>query len=302
MSVAYAHAGLDHISHVGGIDLLTDWTFDPTFLVPMIAAVLYFRGIRRYRKNGGKRFPRWRQSFFAGGVFWTFVALCSPIDTLSDWSFTWHMIQHELLMVLAVPCLLLGTPFLPVVWGLPEGFRRTLFIPFARNASVQFALKTITHPVAGLLAYGGLTWLWHLPQFYDAALHNDAIHLGQHFAFVVGATLFWWNVITPYPFPSRVNVFLRVLLVILSEVPNIGLSALITFSDKVMYGYKALPGFWGLSMLDEQQIGGLLMWVGFGATVRLIAAITVLAVYVREEEAKEPWMRERTRALVTEPR
>jgi cytochrome c oxidase assembly factor CtaG len=289
MNIAYAHGALDHVHHVGGIDWLVNWTFDPTFLIPLIAAILYFRGIRHYRRQGGKRFPWWRQAFFAGGVFWVFVALDSPVDTLSDWSFTWHMIQHELLMVVAVPCILLGTPFLPVVWGLPEGFRKHVFIPFARSRAVQAVLKTLTHPVAGLLAYIGFVWGWHMPRLYDAALFNNYIHLGEHFSFVVGALLFWWNIITPYPFSSRINVFLRLLLVILSEIPNIGLSALITFSDHVIYGYKLLPGFWGLDMLDEQQLGGLLMWVGFGATIRLIAAITVLAVYFQEEETKEPW-------------
>jgi len=293
MTAAYAHAVLDHVHHVGGVDFLRDWTLDPTFLVPLLAALLYFRGLRRYRRNGGKRFPRWRQAAFAGGVGWTFVALCSPVDTLADWSFTWHMFQHEALMSLAVPCILLGTPFLPVVWGLPAGFRRRVFIPFARSPIVRWTLKRATHPVAGLIAYAAATCLWHLPPLYDAALRNDAIHLGEHFCFIVGATLFWWNVVTPYPFPSRSNVFLRVLLIVLSEVPNIALSALITFSPQVMYGYKALPGFWGLTMLEEQTIGGLLMWVGFGATVRLIAAVAVLAAYAREEEAKEPWRRDR---------
>jgi putative membrane protein len=289
MSIAYAHAALDHVHHVGGVDWLADWTFDPTFLIPLLAALLYFRGLRRYRRAGGKRFPRWRQAFMVGGVAWTFVALCSPIDTLADWSFTWHMIQHELLMVFAVPSLLLATPFLPVVWGLPEGFRRHVFVPFARARATHAVLRVVTHPVAGILAYTGLVWLWHLPGLYNAALFDNRIHLVQHFSFVMGSGLFWWNIIAPYPFPSRLNVFLRILLVILSELPNIALSALITFADHVLYGYQGLEGFWGLTMLEEQQLGGLLMWVGFGATVRLLAAITVLAVYFREEEAKEPW-------------
>ena len=296
MNIAYAHAGLDHVHHVGGINWLADWTFDPTFLIPLLAAVLYFRGIRYYRKRGGLRFPAWRQMFFGAGVFWTFVSLDSPVDTLADWSFTWHMIQHELLMVFAVPCLLLGTPFLPVVWGLPEGFRRRVFIPFARSPTVHAVVKFVTHPVTGLLVYTGLVWIWHLPRIYDAAYYNDYIHLGQHFSFVVGSFLFWWNIITPYPFPSRINVFLRVLLVILSEVPNIALSALITFANTPMYAYKGLPGFWGLTMLEEQQLGGLLMWVGFGATIRLVAAIAVMAVYAHEQEHQEPWQLARAAA------
>jgi putative membrane protein len=291
MTILYAHSGLDHVHHVGGINFLTDWTFDPTFLIPLAAAILYWRGIRRYRRKGGRRFPPWRQACFGAGIFFSFLALDSPVDTLADWSFTWHMIQHELLMVFAVPCLLLGTPFLPVVWGLPEGFRRRVFVPFARAPAVHRVLKSVTHPVAGLLAYTAVVWIWHLPRFYDAAYANDFIHYGEHFSFVLGAFLFWWNVVTPYPFPAQVNVFLRILLIILSEVPSIALSALITFADTAMYAYGALPGFWGLTMLEEQQIGGLLMWVGFGTGVRLAAALTVLAVYVRAEEAKEPWKR-----------
>lgn len=291
MTTVYAHSGLDHVHHVGGISLLTDWTFDPTFLIPLAAALLYWRGIRRYRRKGGRGFPLWRQAFFGAGVCWSFLALDSAVDTLADWSFTWHMIQHELLMEFAVPCLLLGTPFLPVVWGLPEGFRRRVFAPFARARPVQRVLKAVTHPVAGLLAYTAAVWIWHLPRFYDAAYGDNLIHYGEHFSFVLGAFLFWWNVITPYPFPSRINVFLRMLVIALSVVPYIALSALITFADTAMYAYRALPGFWGLTMLEEQQLGGLLMWVGLGMSIRLFAALAVLAVYAREQEAKEPWKR-----------
>jgi cytochrome c oxidase assembly factor CtaG len=127
-----------------------------------------------------------------------------------------------------------------------------------------------------------------VPGIYDAAYANEWIHYAQHLSFVVGAGLFWWGIITPYPFPARLHVFLRIMLVFVSEIPNVALSALITFSDEVLYAYRHLEGFWGITMHSEQQLGGLLMWVGAGATVRLTAAMIVLIVYARAEALKEP--------------
>jgi cytochrome c oxidase assembly factor CtaG len=288
MSLAFAHSTADHVHQVGGISLLTDWSADPIFLIPLVGALLYFRGLRRYRSLGGRRFSRWRQGSLLLGLAVTALALLSPIDRLADWSFTWHMLQHELLMALAVPALLLGQPFLPVVWGLPRLVRRRLFIPLARTPLVRWVLRVATRPVVGLAAYTVAVWAWHSPGLYDAALASDAVHYLEHLSFVLGAALFWWNVITPYPFPARLNVFLRVLLVMVSEIPNVALSAMITFSDTVLYSYGRLEGFWGVGMLEEQQLGGVLMWVAVGATVRLCAAMAILIAYGRAEEAKEP--------------
>ncbi|HUJ76197.1 MAG TPA: cytochrome c oxidase assembly protein, partial [bacterium] len=292
MRLAYAHpfhSALDHVHHVGGIDWLHDWTFDPTFLVPLLLALLYFRGVRRHRALGGKRFPPWRQACVAAAVLIAFIALDSPLDTLADWSFTAHMMQHELLMVLSVPIMLVGQPFLPVLWGTPEWFRKRAFVWLARRRAVRFTVKWATHPVTGLLAYWALVWIWHVPALYDAAYYNDGIHYAEHLSFVLGSGLFWWDIVSPFPFQARLNVFLRVMMIFLSEVPNIALSALITFSDTVLYAYAGLPGFWGLTMLQEQQVGGLLMWIAMGAMARLVAALLVLHGYVRVEEAKEPW-------------
>jgi cytochrome c oxidase assembly factor CtaG len=288
MSLVYAHSHADHVLQVGGVSLAADWVFDPVFLLPLALALLYFRGARRYRARGGRRFSAGRQALMGVGLLLTALALLSPVHRLAEWSFTWHMLQHELLMSFAMPAVLLSQPFLPVVWGLPEAFRRRVFIPVGRHPGVQAALRFLTHPVVGVATYALAFLAWHMPALYDAAYRNPWVHYGQHFSFVAGAGLFWWGIITPYPFRARFNVFQRIMVVFLSEVPNVALSAMITFADQVLYAYRGLPGFWGLSMLEEQQIGGLLMWVGIGASVRLISAIAIMIAYGRQEAAKEP--------------
>ncbi|NIP74316.1 MAG: cytochrome c oxidase assembly protein, partial [Gammaproteobacteria bacterium] len=94
-------------------------------------------------------FPFWRPLCLGLGVGLLGLALLGPVDLLADYAFTWHMVQHELLVLVGVPLLLLGAPFIPVLRGLPRGFRRRVFAPFARNRAVRGTLVRLTHPLAG---------------------------------------------------------------------------------------------------------------------------------------------------------
>lgn len=287
MNLAYAHGGVDHTVSPAAVSLLTDWAFDPTFLVPLLLAVLYCKGYVRYRRRGGRHFPAWRPLLFTVGLAMLAVALMSPVDLLADASFTWHMVQHDVLMLVALPLLLLGAPFIPVVRGLPAGLRRRVFIPFARQGAVRAVVRFITRPVVALVLYEGTLLLWHLPAFYDAALFNPWAHYAMHLSFIVTGLCFWWNLVTPYPFPSLLHPLLRVLMLFASSVVNSGLSAMIVFSDSVLYGYETQPGFWGLTMLTDQEIGSGLMWV-MGGMLRLAAITAIFITYAVQENAKEP--------------
>ncbi|MEE8395762.1 MAG: cytochrome c oxidase assembly protein [bacterium] len=287
MTIAFAHSGELHPTVVPEVSLLFDWGADPVFLPLLLAAWLYLRGLRAYRAKGGTRFPRWRPWLFLLGVLVAAAALLSPIDLLAEYSFTWHMAQHQLLVLVAPPLLLLGAPFLMVVRGIPPGLRRRVFVPVAKNPLVRAALIHGTRPIVGLLLLQGALWFWHFPAFYDRALGNIWWHYGEHFSFVVGAGLFWWNIVTPFPFPARLNYLLRMLLLFLSSVFNTALGAMLTFADTVLYRYSAVESFWSLPMLVEQTMGAALMWV-VGAMMHLVAILAVFAVYAHRENRKEP--------------
>jgi len=289
MSVAYAHTLGDALAQPlpHGLELLLAWTVDPTFLVPLAVAILYFRGLRAIRREGRGGFARWRPVLLLLGVVLAGVALLSPVDLLADYSFTWHMIQHMLIAQVSVPLILLAAPFLPVIRGLPERFRRVAFIPFARHPEVQRFFRAFTSPIMAFVCYVVALWAWHLPGLYDAALENDFVHYFEHFCFVVTSVQMHWHVVNPYPFRSRMHYLVRAAFLFVITVQNSALGALITFSDDVLYAYARLESFWGLSMMDDQLMGGLLMWVG-GGMMHLFVIMAVLIVYAGEEERKEP--------------
>lgn len=287
MSIAYAHGGETHATEVLNPAIFWAWSFDWVFLIPLLLGVFYFKGYFTYRLRGGRKFPVWRPILFAIGLLLAALALMGPIDALAGSSFIWHMAQHDLLTLLAVPVLLLGAPFIPVVRGLPGPLRRGLFIPLARNRIVRWLVWRLTHPLVALLAFELTLLVWHFPAIYDRALFNEGMHILMHGSLAFTAVLFWWNLVNPHPFPWRLHHLLRMLMLFASSVVNTLLSSIITFSPQVLYGYESQTGFLGMSMAEDQFVGGSLMWV-MGAMLRLGALTLIFFDYARMENAKEP--------------
>src|SRR5271170_99906 len=120
----------------------------------------------------------------------------------------------------------------------------------------------LTQPLSAWLVYGAATWFWHLPRFYELALRSDGWHYVQHASFLGSALLFWYPVVRPYPSRPGWSLWLLVPYLILADVQNTVLSALLTFSDRVLYAhYAEVPRLGNLSALDDQAAAGVLMWV-----------------------------------------
>ena len=289
MPLAYAHApgeaALPALPQ--GAALLLEWTLDPIMLVPLLVAWLYFRGLRDYRRHGRSLFRAWRPLLLGLGLGVAALALLGPIDRLSDYSFAWHMVQHMLIAQVSVPLMLLGAPFLPVVRGLPARFRQGLFVPFARSEAVRRLFRAATHPAVAFVCYVGALWAWHYPPAYDLALDHEGVHYFEHFCFFATSLQMHWHIVNPYPFRSRLHYLVRMAYLFVVTVQNGALGALITFSNAPLYAYGKLESFWGLTMADDQVVGGLLMWVG-GGMMHLTAILIVFIVYAVEEERKEP--------------
>ena len=88
------------------------------------------------------------------------IALISPIDRLAEQSFTFHMVQHVLLLDL-VPIGLIG------------GLTKVLLRPLTRRLlALERALGPLMHPAVAVVLYIVAMWAWHVPAAYDAALRT----------------------------------------------------------------------------------------------------------------------------------
>lgn len=255
------------------------WTFEP-WVVAMaaVALLLYVAGIARlWRQAGRGRGISMRQAaLFVGGWLAAMAALVSPLDALGAQLFSAHMLQHELLMIVAAPLLVLvlGRPLAAWTWALRPGLRRHV-AGVIRWRWLESAWGGLTRPVSAWALHAVALWAWHIPPFFEAALHSECIHVLQHTSFFVTALLFWWAVLGSDA-RSRTSAFAMVYL-FTTMMHTSALGALLTLAPTPWYPhYAASGGGFGLDPLEDQQLGGLLMWVP-GAFAYVAAALAVMA-------------------------
>ena len=238
---------------LASLPLLLQWNLNPALLLGIAALVAaYIWGFRslRMRSAPGFQGSRAHIAWFTAGTVILFLALCSPLDALSDtYLFSAHMVQHMLIAVVVPPLWLLGVP-------------PGLLDPLLRRPAVERTMRLLTAPPVAFTLFNGFLWLWHAPALYDATLHNESIHILEHLIFIITGVLFWWPVIAPARQIPRISLGYGVLYLFLACQPMVALGALLTFSGRPLYQpYTTAPRIWGSTPLGDQQLGGLIMWL-----------------------------------------
>ncbi len=270
--------------------VLMSWSLRPAVVVPLlVVAAVYLRGWTAQRRRGSPQMTVPRAAAFLAGLGVVFVALCSPLDALAQLLLLVHMIQHLLLMFLAPILLWSGAPALPLLRGLPAGFRKTCVVPLAGAPPVRWLVRELVRPATAWLLFVVVTWLWHVPALYDLSLAQPTWHDVEHASFFWTGMIFWWPVMRPYParFDQR-SRWIMLPYLFLAGVQGTVLSALLTFSSRVIYThYLAVPRVFGISALADQAIAGALMWVpGSIAYLVPLVAIGSQVLYGHPERAR----------------
>jgi putative membrane protein len=248
------------------------WTWDPLVLAGLAAGVaVYTRGaVRIWREAGvGRGVAPWRAAAYGTGILVVAIALISPIDRASDVLFSAHMVQHELLMLVAAPLIVLGRPIVPLVWALPDR-QRVRILRTTRPARVWRAL---TSPVIALALHAVTRLVWHVPALFDAALADERVHAVQHLTFFATAVVFWWALI--YGRYGRTGYGVGVAFVFFTMLYSGLLGAVLSLGDHALYAHAGPTLRWGVDPVDDQQRAGLLMWVPAG----LIMTSVGLAIF-----------------------
>ena len=256
------------------------WTRFEVHISTLIGCVLwvaaYYHIIVRWRPAGVPRATRMQQVSFVGGTVLLFLSLNGPLHDLSDnFLFSAHMVQHLVITLIVPPLWLMGLP----EWSLR---------PLLKQRSVLACARALTGPVVAFALYNIVFVGWHFPALYNWALVNHNAHIVQHMMFIASATLMWWPVVDPIPELVRLPTPARLLYMAALGIPMSIVSAIITFAEQAMYPwYEAAPRvFAGLSAADDQQLGGVIMWVP-GMLVFWIALTIVFFRWSRSEDRAE---------------
>jgi len=240
------------------------WSFEPWVVVCLaLSAGLYALGVARLWRHAGRGRGLGAAQLAAFSAGWLVIvaALVSPLDALGESLFSAHMIQHELLMMAAAPLLVLGRPIAAWAWALPFAWRRAAG-RFFHAAAWRVPWSIVTSALVAWLLHALALWLWHVPALFDAALADDTVHAFQHAAFLGTALLFWWSVLGA---STRQQKGVALLSLFTTMVHTGALGALLTLSSTPWYqSYVATAPRFGLDALQDQQLGGLVMWIPAG--------------------------------------
>jgi putative membrane protein len=268
------------------------WDFDPWIVVPLlVCGVLYATGIvRLWRRAGsGRGVGGIAALHFAAGWLFLWIALVSPLDAFGSRSLWGHMVQHELMMVLAAPLLVLGRPLEVWTWALPAAARRSVG-RIARARLLRACWSRLLSPLVAGTLHGIAIWVWHAPALFQGALVDETMHTLQHSSFLAAGLVFWGAVF--HRRRSRDTAGPAVLMLLGTLVHTGMLGALMTFSGRLWYPLYAERAYaTGLAALDDQALAGLIMWVPGGvmyiATALALCADAIRKVGVDDAGARE---------------
>ncbi len=274
-------------------DFALAWNWDPTLITAiLVSAVLYLVGWRSLGRRDPDRsvLAGWRPVCFLGGLAVIWLALLSPLAAYDDVLFFMHMIEHLLLVMVAAPLLLLGAPMLPFLWALPRGIRIGLGRLFAPGP-LQELFSALTNPLVAVTLYCGVLAVWHIPTFYDEAQGHTIVHDLEHVIFLGTALLFWWPVIHPAGGRRRLSYAAGIVYFLPPMMVGSLIGALLTFAGHPLYAtYEEAPRVWGISVLQDQQLAGLIMWVPGGLAFAVPVFIFLLLMF---REPHDGWVGEK---------
>jgi len=254
------------------------WTLTPELVLPLIAlAALYALGGWRLARRRPRERPPWRLAAGVAGWLALTAALLSPVAALGHVLFAAHMTQHLLLMAVAAPLLLLANPLPAVLWGLPRPLRHWLGRRLVGGSRLRVTWARLTGVPVAAVVYAAVLWGWHHPRAYEAAFAGEWVHHLEHLVFFGAAVVFWWPVIGPAPRARRPPSYgLRIAHVVAAALHGSFLAMLLAWSPRVLYAtYAAAPRVTSLSPLEDQAMGGVIMWAG-ASTVDMLAVLALV--------------------------
>lgn len=267
-----------------------EWRIDVLFVL-VLFGVLFFRGWSELRRRKAQTATKLRLTAYLGGLFALALSLMSPIDWLGTQLFFMHMVQHLLTMMIAAPLICLANPFPVLLWGMPKNVRLTIGSFFTEKARFRRGLAAVTRAPHMWFLFFAVYLGWHEPAAYNLALRRDSVHDLEHITFFGASMLFWWHAFGVAPkIHKPLPVWGRLAFLLGAIPPNMLAGVTIAFSDSVIYTYyESIPRVWGFTLLQDQRLGGAIMWIP-GSMMFLIAGIIVLALGLQQEKERTDYL------------
>ncbi|HEV2364681.1 MAG TPA: cytochrome c oxidase assembly protein [Caulobacteraceae bacterium] len=262
------------------------WDFSLDIIAPAALVVaIYWRGLER-RPGAFDAHPL-RHLLFLGGVSITFLSLASPLDALADRLFSVHQVQHILLRVVGPMLIALAKPHATLLAGLPGWLRRRVSAPIAGSRAVGAVFGALAKPAVSTLLFVASLYVWQWPAFHNRAILDDGVHEAMHVTMLAAGLLFFWRLFDQRRPPKGLGFGARLMMLWVAVLANIPIGAYTCFKSRELYwAYDAARLSLGVSAMDDERLGGFIMWAP-ASMMMLIAVLIVVHAWGGHEEREE---------------
>ena len=244
------------------------WQVTPLGVLAVVICIVHEIGRRRLavrQSAAHRRRTGLRSIAFYSGMLGVALVASGPLER---WAMPWlsiHMVTHVLEMFYLPPLLILGAPWVPLLFALPVEQRRRLLSSFYRSSGWRWLRatgSTVTNPVVAIVAFNGIMIFWHLPAVYDwAAWHDWAMNWLMTPSFVVVGYLFWRIILPSHPAPARGSARIQLAAIVVTAFEMLVLAmAMAIFTKTPWYSMNVVMDG-GAAALRDQRFAAGILWV-----------------------------------------
>jgi cytochrome c oxidase assembly factor CtaG len=244
------------------------WQVTPLSLVALLVGIVHEVGVRRLalrQSPSNRRRTRWRSLAFYAALIVLFVLASGPLER---WSVSWltvHMVVHVFEMFYIPPLLIVGAPWIPLLFALPVAQRRPLLRAYYRSGSlgwVRALASLLRNPITAGVLFNGVMVLWHLPIVFNwASWHDWPLTWLMAPSFVVTGYLFWRIILPSYPSPPRGSSRVQVAAIVVTGFVMLVLAMALSIFTKAPW-YSVIVHLHGSSAaLRDQRWAAGILWI-----------------------------------------
>ncbi len=209
-------------------------------------------------------------------VIITLVAFLVPMDVFGMYHmFAVHMAQH-LLLSLAAPALLLLS-IAPQQWH----------HLFERHKNLARGIRLLTIPFVASVLFNANIWIWHAPSLMQIMMSSSVFHTIANLLYLLTGLIFWWPLLNPlHEEKHALSLGGKLAYLFFSDMPMMLIGAGMTFSPPLYSFTMTNPTMYMVVTAEDQQLGGLLMWVVGSIFFIVIASILFLRWMLQAEKVQ----------------
>ena len=256
------------------------WEFSwPIYLATALTLAWFGRGLRILPKD--RHPPLWRLICFVVGVASFWIVLQTRIDYYAQHMFFVHRWAHFVLHHAGAFLIALGMSGQVLFAGLPDFLK-----PVVKSRPVQATLNLLQHPAMAPFLFVGLLYFWLIPQIHTRVMLDANLYELMNWTMAVNGVMFWSLILDSRAKPpARLSHLMRALLILVIELPQMVLGAVLSLTEHDIYPVYTICGrVLDMTALNDQHYGGLIIWLP--GTLTSFAAMIVVLVTMRLNEEK----------------